>query len=104
MALSGCLGSGSSDQAPAAGARIGVPIRLANCSDWRKASPREREGTVDAIRGFAGGPAGPPGGHGATLPDDDAYQLFESYCRNDLARNFTLYRLYTRAAAFRRHR
>jgi hypothetical protein len=104
-ALSGCLGDGSSsDQPAAAGARIGVPIRTADCGDWRRATPRERAGTIDDIEAFAGGPGGPPGAHGTTLPDDDAYRLFESYCRNRFARGFTLYKLYARAAGFSRHK
>jgi hypothetical protein len=104
VALSGCLGDGSSSEQPAAGARLGVPVRLADCGDWREATPRERAGTIDDIRSFAGGPAGPPGGRGVTLPDEEAYELFESYCRNDFARGFKLYKLYARAASFRSRR
>ena len=103
-ALSGCLGDESAGESQPAGARIGVPIRTADCGDWRKATPRERAGTIDDIEAFAGGPGGPPGAHGTTLPDDDAYRLFESYCRTRFARGFTLYRLYTRAAGFSRRR
>jgi hypothetical protein len=56
---------------------------------------------IKQIRGFAGGPTGTPGFRGSTIPDDKAYELFDSYCRNRFARNFKLYKLYTRAAAFR---
>jgi hypothetical protein len=76
-----------------------VSARFVDCTDWRKATPTERSGTVDAIRRFAGGPTGTPGREGATLPDDTAYDLFERACRNDFARHFKLYKLYTRAAA-----
>ena len=100
MALSGCLGSDSGGQASNAGARIGASARFVDCADWRKATPSERAGTVDAIRKFAGGPTGTPGRKGATLPDDKAYQLFENECRAGFARHFKLYKLYTRAAAF----
>ena len=102
--FSGCFGDDSSGQSQPAGARIGVPIRTADCGDWRRATPRERAGTIDDIEAFAGGPGGPPGARGTTLPDDDAYRLFESYCRNRFAQGFTLYKLYARAAGFSRRR
>jgi hypothetical protein len=96
------MGSESGEQRPPnAGARIGQPVRLVDCTDWRSADVRERYGTVRALREFAGGPVGSPAGHGATLEDDKAYELFESYCAEDLASHFKLYKLYTRAAAFR---
>jgi hypothetical protein len=104
LALSGCLGGSSSGDRPAsAGARIGTPLQLADCSDWHKATPAERQGTIRQLRGFAGGPVGEsPGLHGATLDDDAAYQVLEDSCRHDYARSFKLYKLYTRAAAFRK--
>jgi hypothetical protein len=106
LALTSCGGSGSSTP-PAAeqGADLGQPPSLANCTDWQKATLRERYGTIREIRDFAGGPVGSaPGGHGATLPDDKAYELFERWCANYYARGFKLYKLYTRAAAFQGRR
>ena len=98
--LSGCFGSSQDGSSPQAGARIGEP-RLANCRDWRRASVRERYGTIEDLREFLGGPVGDkPGGHGATLDDDKAYKLFETYCSRDFARGFKLYKIYARAAAF----
>jgi hypothetical protein len=97
--LGGCLGDDGGGSAAVAGARLG-PVRLANCRDWKTGRPQERRGTIEELEGFAGGPVGPAGGHGATLPYDKAYQLFENYCSNDFARGFKLYKLYTRAAAF----
>jgi len=41
-------------------------------------------------------------GRGATLPDEKAYELFENTCKQDYARAFKLYKLYTRAASFTR--
>lgn len=103
LGLSGCLGGDSSGGRPAsAGARIGTTLNLADCSDWRRATPSERDGIVHELRGFAGGPTGEsPGRHGATLPDDKAYQLLQNTCRQDFARGFKLYKLYTRGAALR---
>ena len=101
LALSGCLGDDSSGgRPPSAGARIAQPLNLANCRDWEKATPRERAGTVRGLRAFAGGPTGSPGRSGATLDDDRAYEVLDDYCRNEFARGFKLYKLYTRAAAF----
>jgi hypothetical protein len=80
-----------------------VPLTLANCSDWRRATPSERDGTIRALRGFAGGPTGEaPGLHGATLPDDRAYQLLENTCKQRYARGFKLYKVYTRGASLQR--
>ena len=103
VALTGCLGGDSSSGRPvSSGARIGTPLTLADCSDWRKATPSEREGSIKALRDFAGGPIGEGSGrHGATLDDDRAYKVLDDYCRQDFARGFKLYKLYTRAAAFR---
>jgi hypothetical protein len=100
--LSGCLGSDSSgdERPPSAGARIGQPVRLVDCGDWREAAVRERFGTIEELERFAAGPVGSPPGRGTVLADDDAYDLFESWCANDFAEHFKLYKLYTRAAAF----
>lgn len=98
--LSACSESGGDPPVDGAGIGIGVPIRLADCTDWRKADAAARLGTVGQIRDFAGGPVGSRGGRGATLPDERAYDLFQGYCENEFARAFKLYKLYTRAAAF----
>jgi hypothetical protein len=96
-------GCGDDDGAPAAqagGDRLGVPVRLADCESWRDAGVRERYDTIAALRGFAGDRTGSPGGHGATLGDERAYDLLERGCEPPYARAFKLYKLYTRAAAF----
>ena len=95
--LSGCMGEGG--EPPVAG-RIGEPTQLVQCRHWNEAGVRERYGTVEAMRKFAGGPTGSPGGHGRTLDDDDAYELFDRWCSQRHAIGFRLYKLYTRAAAF----
>jgi hypothetical protein len=105
LALPGCLGGSSSNPPKSAGVRLGQPLTLADCRDWRRASPQEREGTVRDLRHFAGGPVGESSGRrGATLDDDKAYQALDNYCKADFARGFKLYKLYTRAAAFRKLR
>lgn len=99
------MGGDSEDEGARGGdSRIGTRIELADCGDWRRADPRERADTIEAIREFAGGPAGPPGGRGATLDDDRAYELFDRQCRHDFAASFRLYKVYARAAAFQNQR
>jgi len=83
-----------------AGPELAQPIQLANCTDWENGSVEERLGTIRQIREFFGGSVPGTGGTGTTLDDEDAYDLFEGFCRAEYARGFTLYRLYTRAAAF----
>jgi hypothetical protein len=98
----GCMGSDEAEpQTQGAGVGIGRPVQLVNCADWREASVRERQATVQALEEFAGGRSGSPGGRGATLEEDEAYDLFERSCDKEFARGFKLYKLYTRAAAFR---
>jgi hypothetical protein len=99
-ALAGCSESGGDPPVTGAGPGIDVPLRLADCEDWNRASVEEKLGTVDRVEAIAGGPTGSPAGHGTTLPDDRAFRLFESYCSADFARAFKLYKLYARAAAF----
>lgn len=96
----GCGGSGDGATAEGAGARIDRPLRLVDCTDWNHSDVAQRLGTVKQLRAFAGGPTGSPAGHGAVLEDERAYDVLEKWCRNDFARGFKLYKLYTRAAAF----
>ena len=98
LALSACGGGGQ--PSVAGGPRIGQPTQLVACADWNDADIRERYGTIEALRQFAGGPTGSPAGHGATIEDDEAYDLFERWCGESYASGFKLYKLYTRAAAF----
>lgn len=100
LGLAGCSESGGSPPVSGAGPGIDVPLRLADCADWNRASVSEKLATVNQVEGFAGGPSGSPAGHGTTLSDDRAFRLFESYCSADFARAFKLYKLYTRASAF----
>jgi hypothetical protein len=100
LIATGCSASDSEEQPGGAGPRIGAPLRLADCSDWRAADVAERLGTVRQLRDFAGGPTGSPAGRGAVLEDERAYDLLQGYCSAEFAESFKLYKLYTRAAAF----
>ena len=125
VALAGCGGSSSSSsssskQTTTAAATIAVPAepppgsganpdlgdtRLADCSMWRKGDVAERYGTIREIKSFAGSPVGGPGETGNTMSDQEAYRVFANWCKpqNTFATYFKLYKLYTRAAAFRPH-
>jgi hypothetical protein len=101
LGLAGCMGSDSGQDE--AGDRRGpdeTEVRLVDCADWRAADAETRDGIVSAVREFAGGEVGSPAGYGATLDDADARRLFDSYCAEDFATGFKLYKLYTRAASF----
>jgi hypothetical protein len=98
--LGGCLGGDSDSVSNAAGPTIGGSVRTADCAGWRTADPSTRNNTIREIRGFAGGPVGSGDREGSTLPDDKAYTLFEGTCRQDFAKHFKLYKLYSRASAF----
>lgn len=102
-ALAGAAcGDDSSSEAPVevGGPTLGVPIQLADCTDWKDATVEERLGTIAQIQNFAGGPVGTEGGQGATLDEDRAYEVMENFCEQEFARGFKLYKIYTRAAAF----
>lgn len=103
LALGGCGGSDSKGEATPARPDLGVTARLATCTDWRRGREGERIGTLREIAHFAGGPVGSPNGRGAVLSEDLAYRLMQTTCANGYAAGFRLYKLYTRAAAFRGH-
>jgi hypothetical protein len=100
VAFGGCGGDDDAPAAQAGAARLGLQVRLADCESWRDAGARERYATLAALRRFAGDRTGSPGGYGATIEDDDAYELLDRSCEAPYARSFKLYKLYTRAAAF----
>ena len=58
---------------------------------------------IDELHHFYGGPvsgARTTQSYGTVLSDGQARTLFDSYCAQSFAGNFTLYKLYARAAAF----
>jgi hypothetical protein len=107
-AIAGCGGGSGTQPQVDVGPNVGQPISLADCNDWNQANTEQRLGTIDQLKGFAGGPvvgnnAGSPSGTGAVLDDKQAYDLFNNYCKESFARGFKLYKLYERAAAFAGH-
>jgi hypothetical protein len=99
--MSACGESDSSDAADTAAGETLGPVNLVDCTDWNRGSDEKREGTIEEIREFAGGPvAASGGGEGAVVSTDQAHRLFENTCANEYARGFKLYKLYSRGAAF----
>jgi hypothetical protein len=104
--LAGCGGDGSSSSEQRADGRppptLPVALRYAECSDWRKGTIEQRQGTVVQIREFAGGQVGSSQGiqKGRVLNDAQAYELIDRSCSKRYAIGFRLYLLYTHAAAF----
>jgi hypothetical protein len=97
----GCGGSGDTRPNGARGFALNADLRMANCKDWKKGTIRERYGTLDDLKSFAGGPVGnASGGNGAVLSPTKAYNVLTNWCLHTFARDFKLYKLYTRAAAF----
>jgi hypothetical protein len=105
VGMAGCGGGSSTQPQVDVGPNVGQPINLADCNDWQQANVEQRLGTIDQLKGFAGGPiignnASSPSGRGSVLDDKDAYELFNRWCGQTFARGFKLYKLYERAAVF----
>jgi hypothetical protein len=103
--IAGCGSGSSSEPQVDVGPNVGQPINLADCDDWQQANTEQRLGTIEQLKGWAGGPiignnASSPSGTGSVLDDKRAYDLFNGWCSESYARGFKLYKLYTRAAAF----
>jgi hypothetical protein len=105
VAVAGCGGGSSTQPQVDVGPNVGEPINLADCRDWQQANVEQRLGTIEQLKGFAGGPvvgnnASSPSGTGSVLDDKQAYDLFDRWCQQSYARGFKLYKLYQRAAGF----
>jgi hypothetical protein len=72
-----------------------------SCVQWNYAGADGRAWLVERIRKFAGGVVNDGEkdiGHGNTLTDQQATDLFNDWCPRDYAQGFVLYKLYTYAA------
>ena len=104
LAAALAAGCGDSDDASDSGSSaLGSPevqttAREADCTDWNDATVEERQIIVESIAKFEGG--APTGTAGRTLPNDQAYEVFQRFCEKDYAAAFKLYKIYVRAAAF----
>jgi hypothetical protein len=98
-ALAGCGGGGRS----ATSTPPPIPLATFNCGQWTVARADIRQTVLDELHGFYGGPVSgkrTTQAYGTVLTDDEATRLFDTYCARPYAGNFTLYKLYARAAAF----
>jgi hypothetical protein len=99
-ALAGC---GSGGQPSAGSNPAPIPLATFNCGQWQAARADIRQTVLDELHHFYGGPVS---GHrrtkayGTVLTHEQATRLFDSYCAQPFAGNFTLYKLYARSAAF----
>jgi hypothetical protein len=79
----------------------GATLQQARCSNWLAASARDQAFAVRSLAAVVGGPTEYKGTRGTTLTAGETYQLLNNACSNPIAKNFLLYELYIRAAAFR---
>lgn len=98
LAAAGCGGSGAD--------RVGTGGKLsqaphATCSQWHGASFGDRMSVVRQL-GIVFARDTFPGEDGRRLGDREAYEVLEQACAPAHARNFKLYKLYSRALAFGR--
>jgi hypothetical protein len=99
--VTGCGGGGGADQS--ASKAPAIPLATFNCGQWSAARADIRQTVIDELHGFYGSPVSGQRhtqAYGTVLTDDQARTLFNSWCRQSFAGNFTLYKLYARAAAF----
>jgi hypothetical protein len=75
-------------------------VRTAKCVDWTDAAASERHKLVVGMRAFFGGRVDQPGQRGQVLADRRAATLFDNYCAQGYAGNFSLYRIYGNSAGF----
>jgi hypothetical protein len=105
-AVVGCGGSSADEDRPRQGPRSagvrpevrGTTAGLANCGEWRAATPAQRRATVEDLRDQLTEQADPRAR--SVLSDERAYQALQRGCREDYASGLRLYNLYVRAAAY----
>jgi len=85
-----------SDRQGAGGARS--QVSEADCSQWLRASPRQRRAVIDEVAAYFRRVT--RGGGGYALPPDEAYAGLERACENDWASAIKLWKIYERVLAF----
>jgi hypothetical protein len=78
----------------------GQTLQQARCSNWLHASAGQRAAAVQSLAAIVGAPTEYKGVHGTALTKQQSYNLLNNACSAPIARNFLLYELYIRAAAF----
>jgi hypothetical protein len=100
-ALTGCGGGNTASRV--ASKAPPIPLATFNCGQWTAARADIRQTVIDELHHFYGSPVSGQRrtqAYGTVLSDEQARTLFDSWCRQSFAGNFTLYKLYARAAAF----
>jgi hypothetical protein len=88
----------------AAAKRGYVPLGQLTCAEWNATTDAARPALIGRVRAFSGGVVVSESaniGNGATLTNDDARALYNSWCSRSYASGFLLYKLYSLAAGFR---
>jgi hypothetical protein len=101
VVMTGCGGGGTANRA--ASKAPPIPLATFNCGQWTAARADIRQTVIDELHHFYGSPVAGrrrTQAYGTVLTDGQARTLFDSWCRQSFAGNFTLYKLYARAAAF----
>ena len=76
----------------------GTTAALANCGEWKRATPPQRRRSVEDLRGHLTSQQDAKAR--SVLSDERAYETFQLACRQSYADGLRLYKLYVRAAAF----
>jgi hypothetical protein len=104
ITVSHALGGGATSvqPAPATGLELihGAPLQRASCVNWLAATPTERSLASRSLAASVGAPTEYGGVRGTALTRAETYQLLDNGCSSRIARNFLLYEMYIRAAAF----
>jgi hypothetical protein len=96
-------GGHSAKPKPATTRMLSQPqIQALRCRDWEQLEPRPRAQVLAGLRSILGGDVIGQGasGRGSVLRDVQARRLFDGYCRQRFAQEFSLYKLYGQAAGF----
>jgi hypothetical protein len=105
LPLAGCSNDGSRQGPRSSGVRpavAGTTAALANCGEWKRATPKQRRFTVEDLRGQLTEQGSRS--EQSALSDERAYEIFQHACRERYADSLRLYKLYVRAAPFERLR
>jgi hypothetical protein len=101
--LAGCGDDTGTSRGPRTGGVrpdvAGTTAALANCGEWKRATPPQRRRTVEDLRGQLGASQEDTKAE-SVLSDERAYDVFQRACRQSYANELRLYKLYVRAAAF----
>jgi hypothetical protein len=103
LLLAGCGGSSGGGAQRSRSGSPPIPLATFNCGQWQAARADIQQTVLDELHHFYGSPVSGQRvtqAYGTVLTDSQARSLFNSWCAQPYAGNFTLYKLYARSAAF----